>query len=110
MDRCQSAFCAETGQVAAGKVRGRDRNAKPHRVTIGDEDVAGTVRLVADGKDREATPEERVCWVRHLDVFRQGRRRVVERGINVLVRSTLWTTSGCVSLSNSGCATACCYV
>ena len=70
MDRFHSAFCAETAQLAGGQVRGRDRNAKPHRVTIGDEDIAGTVRLVADGKDREATPEERACWVRHLDFFR----------------------------------------
>ena len=88
MDRFHSAFCAETAQLAAGQVRGRDRNAKPHRVAVGDEDIAGTVRLVADGKDREATPEERVCWVRHLDVFRLARRRVVERGINMLARLT----------------------
>src|SRR5205814_1891061 len=82
---------------AAGQVGGWDRNAKPHRVTIGDEDAGGTVRLAADGKDREAAPEERVRGDCHRDVFRQRRCRVVEGGINVLARSTRWIMRICGS-------------
>lgn len=108
MELCRSPFCAEAREVAAGQVGGRNGDAEAHRVVVRHKDIAGAVRLPTDGKDREATSEERVFRIRYLDLVRLRRGRVVERGINMLARLTLWIMAICERFSDFGCVTVCC--
>ena len=56
--------------------------------------MAGAVRWPGDREDEEAPTEEGVSGIRHLDLFGEGLRRVVERGIMKASRSITSTTGG----------------
>ena len=75
--------------MADSEVGRRHRDAEPHGVAIGDQDVTGAAGLSTDGNDREATSEERVGRIRYFDFIRRYESRVLERGINLLSR---WVT------------------
>jgi hypothetical protein len=90
VDRCRSAFCAETRHASVAQVGGGDGKAQTHAVAVSHEDEAGTVGLMADRQNGEAASEERVRRIRHLDFVRLRRRRVVEGGINMSARLTIW--------------------
>jgi hypothetical protein len=70
-----------------GQVGGRDGETQTHPVAVGDGNVAGPMRRMADGHDPEAPAEERVGRVGYLDLFGVA-RRVLEGGINWVGRST----------------------
>jgi hypothetical protein len=69
-----------------------DQDAEPHRVAIGHEHMARAVRWSGDREERETPTEEGMSWVRHLDLFGKGLRRVVERGIMKWSRLTAFLT------------------
>ena len=52
--------------------------------------MAGAVRWPGDREDEEAPTEEGVSGIRRLDLFGEGLRRVVERGI---MKASRWITS-----------------
>ena len=72
--------------MADSEVGRRHRDAEPHGVAIGNQDVTRMAGLSTDGNDREATSEERVGRIRYLDFIRRYGSRVLERGINLLSR------------------------
>ncbi len=94
--------------MSAAQVGGGDGQAQTHAIAVSHEDEARTVGLVADRQNGETVSEERVRRIRHLDFVRRRRRRVVEGGINMSARSTLWIMDICELFSDSGCVTACC--
>ena len=57
--------------------------------------MAGAVGWSRDREDEEAPAEERVSGIRHLDLFGEGLRRVVERGIMKGSRLIESATNGC---------------
>src|SRR5215469_15898659 len=79
-------FCAQPGGDGRAQVGGLDRNAKAHEASIGHDNVARTLRRVTDREDLEAPSVERMGPVDYLDLFRIGRRWVVEGGIMLLSR------------------------
>jgi len=78
-------------------------------VTVGDNHEADVTWLAADGNDGEPTAMKRVRRIGNCHVLGKLPRPVVERGINVLARSTLWTTHDCASFSSDGYAMVWCY-
>ena len=70
--------------------------------------MAGSLGGMADRKDLEASAVEGMGGVGHLDHFGIERRRVLEGGIMLLSRSTIWTMATCGRFSDIGCATVCC--
>jgi hypothetical protein len=97
--------CALRDGVVRFEVGGRDRDAQAHRCAVGDEDVAGAVRRMADRQDREASPEQRVSGIRYLDLLGRRIRRVLEGGTVLPGRSTLWIMLTCGNCSGKGYAT-----
>src|SRR5215831_9601941 len=61
-----------------------------HGVTVGDKDIAHTVRARAGREQRKAAPEERMGGISDLDFRRIVYRWVVDRGIKMYGR---WTPS-----------------
>jgi hypothetical protein len=106
-DGVSGELCAGPRRVAPSQVSGRDRDAQPHEVPIGHEDMAGAVRRVADRQDGEAAAEERVSGVGYLDLLGGRVRRVLEQGILLLSRSILWIMPNCGAYSVGGCVTGC---
>ena len=70
--------------------------------------MAEALGRMADGKDWEAAAVQRMGGVSHLDLFGIGRWWVLERGIMLLSRSTLWIMGICELFSDFGCVTAYC--
>jgi hypothetical protein len=101
-------FCARQRRVAQAKVGGRQGDAQTHLLAVSHDDVASRPRTMADGEDAEAPPEERVGRFGHLDLFGIGRRRVLEGGIMLVDRSTIWIMVICELFSDFGCVTVCC--
>jgi hypothetical protein len=71
--------------------------------------MARTLRRMADGDDREASPEERMRRIDYLDLVRERIRWVLEGGIVLLSRSTRWIMLSCGPCCVSGCVMGCCY-
>jgi hypothetical protein len=94
--------------VVGTEVGSEDGNAQAHEVAVGDDDMAGTLRWMADGQDGEASPEQRMKRIGYLDLVRSRIRWVLEGGIKLLSRSTLWITLICGPFFGSGCVTGCC--
>ncbi len=67
-----------------------DREAQPHEVPIGHDDVARTLRGMADRDDSEAAPVERMGRVGYLDLLRLGRQWLLEGGIKLWTRLIIW--------------------
>lgn len=88
-------LCAEGGRLVRNEVRGLNRDAQSHEVAIGHEDVAGSLRWMADRQDGEASPEQRMSRIGYLDLVRGRIRRVLEQGILLLSRLTISTTRYC---------------
>jgi hypothetical protein len=72
--------------------------------------MARALGRVTDRQDLKASAVQRMGGVGHLDLFGIGRRWVVEGGIMLLSRSTIWITLICGSFYGTGYATGCCYV
>ena len=72
--------------MADSEVGRRHRDAEPHGVAIGNENVARTAGLSRHGNDGEPTSEERVGRIRYFDFLGRCESRVLERGINLLSR------------------------
>jgi hypothetical protein len=66
-----------------------------HGVAVGDKDIAHAVGTRAGREQCKAAPEEGMGGIGDLDFRRVVYRWVVERGIKMYGRSTLWTTPGC---------------
>jgi hypothetical protein len=88
-------LCAEEGQLARNEVSSLDRDAQAHEVPIGYDDMAGTLRWMADRQDSEAPPEQRMNRIGYLDLVRCRIRRVLEQGIVLLSRLTTSTMTPC---------------
>jgi hypothetical protein len=84
-----SELCADEGHLDRHEVSSLDRNAQAHEVSIGHENMARTLRWMADRQDGEALPEKRVSRIGYLDLVGGRIRRVVEQGILLLSRSRL---------------------
>ena len=69
---------------------GRLGNPQHHGVAVGDEDIAHTVGARAGGEQRKAAPVKRMAGVGDLDFCQVVDRWVVERGIKMCARSTLY--------------------
>jgi hypothetical protein len=93
--------CAWQAAVVRSQVGGLDRDAQAHEAAVGHDDVAGALGRMADRQDREAAAVQRMGGVGHLDLFGIGRRWVLERGIMLLSRSTLWIMLVCEPFSGS---------
>jgi hypothetical protein len=63
---------------------------------------------MADRQDLEASAEQGMGGVGHLDHFGIEGRRVLEGGIMLVSRSTIWITATCGRFSDIGCVTVCC--
>jgi hypothetical protein len=83
-------LCADEELVVRNEVSSLNRNAQPHEVPIGHDDMAGTLRWMADRQDGEASPEQRMSRIGYLDLVGGRIRRVLEQGILLLSRSTRW--------------------
>jgi hypothetical protein len=79
---------ARPRSVAGDKVRGQDGDAQTHSFPVGHDYLARTLRRMADGKNLETPPEQRVGRVGHLDLVKFARSWVLEGGIMLLGRST----------------------
>jgi hypothetical protein len=95
-------LCADEGRLARQEVRGLDRNAQAHEVPIGHDDMAGTLRWMADRQDGEASPAQRMNRIGYLDLVGGQIRRVLEQGILLLSRSTTWIAPRCERCSRNG--------
>ena len=69
--------------------------------------MARALRGMADRDDGESLPVQGVGQVRHLDLFGRG-GWVVEGGIMLPDRSTIWIMVICELFSDFGCVTVCC--
>jgi hypothetical protein len=65
-----------------------------HRVAVGNEDIAHAVGARAGREQRKAAPEERMGGIGDLDFRRVVYRWVIDRGIKMFDRSTIWTIPG----------------
>jgi hypothetical protein len=95
-NRFSGELCAQLDGIVHNQIGGLDRDAQAHEVAIGHDDMAGTLaRMAADGQDGETSTIQRMSWIRYLDLV--GRIGwVVEVGIMLLSRSTLWIMTMCV--------------
>jgi hypothetical protein len=66
--------------VAGSEVGCRQGNAEPHRVAIGNQNVARAAGLSTKGNDSEPTSEERVGRIGYFDFIGRYESRVLERG------------------------------
>jgi hypothetical protein len=57
--------------------------------------MAGMLRRMADRQDGEASAEQRMRRIGYLDLVGSLIRRVLEQGIVLLSRSTLWIMPIC---------------
>jgi hypothetical protein len=101
--------CAQQAAVVRSQVGGLNRKAQAHEGAIGHDDMAGMVGRMADRQDREAPTVEGVSGVGHLDLFEIGRLWVLEGGIMLRSRSTLWIMLTCGNCSGEGYVTGSCY-
>jgi hypothetical protein len=62
-------LCAERRTAVRGQVGGRNRDAQAHEVAIGDDDMAGASRRMADRHDGEASAEQRVRGIGYFDLI-----------------------------------------
>ena len=72
--------------------------------------MAGTLVRMADGQHGETPSVQRMSRVRYLDLVGSRIGRVVDMGIMLLSRLTIWTMLICVSYFDSGCVTEYCSV
>jgi hypothetical protein len=83
-------LCAEPRNGVGREVCGLDGEAKAHEVAIGHDDMAGVLRRMADRQDFEASAEQRMRRIGYLDLVGRLIRRVLELGIVLLSRLTIW--------------------
>jgi hypothetical protein len=83
-------FCAPALGVVRGSIGRQDGDAKPQGAAIGHHDMAGALGGMAHRQDLEASAEEGMYGVGHLDHFGIERRWVLEGGIKLLSRLTIW--------------------
>ena len=88
-------LCAQPRRRVGDQVGGLDGDAQPHEVPIGHEDMAETLRGMADRQDGEASPEQRMSRIGYLDLVGRLIRRVLEQGIVLLSRLTTSTMTPC---------------
>ena len=86
--------CARPRGVVRGAIGGRDGDAKPQGTAIGHDDVAGALGRMADRQDLEASAEQGMGGVGHLDHFGIELRWVLEGGIMLLSRLIRSATNG----------------
>ena len=77
----------------------QDGDAKPQGTAIGHHDMAGALGGMAHRQDLEASAEEGMGGVGHLDHFGIERRWVLEGGIKLLSRLTTSTIRSCCRYS-----------
>jgi hypothetical protein len=86
-------FCPRPRGDIRGWLGRLDGDAKTQGIAIGHDDVAGALGRMADRQDLEASAEERVSGIGHLDQFGIELRWVLERGIMLLGRLIIWITN-----------------
>jgi hypothetical protein len=69
VNRFQSEFCALTREMVWSQIRGLQRNAQPHEVPVGDQDMSCAVKWLTDREKLEVPTIKRMSGVGHLDFF-----------------------------------------
>jgi hypothetical protein len=64
--------------------------------------MAGSLRRMTDRQDGETAAEQRMSGVGYLDLMGTCIERVLEQGILLLSRSTLWIMLTCGNCSGKG--------
>src|SRR5215510_4941981 len=77
------------------QIRGGLGNPQDHGVAVGDKEIAHAVRARTSREQDKTATEERMAGVGDLDFCQVVDRWVVDRGIKMFGRSTIWTTPGC---------------
>jgi hypothetical protein len=95
-------LCAGPRHGVDHKVGSLDGDAQAHEVPIGHDDMAGVLRRMADRQDFEALAEQRMRGIDYLDLVRSRLRWVLEGGIMIPSRSTLWIMPTCGNCSGKG--------
>jgi hypothetical protein len=93
-----------SGQAGVG-----DRDAQAYAVAIGHEDMTGTLGRMTDRQNGESSAEQGMGGFRHFDLVGSLIRWVLEPGILLLSRSTLWIMLTCGNCSGEGYVTGSCY-
>jgi hypothetical protein len=79
-------LCAEWRGGVLGEAGSENGDAQAHEVAVGDDDMAGALRRMADRQDGEASSEQRMRRIGYLDLVRSRIRWVLEGGIMLLSR------------------------